>query len=209
MDNLKNARILAIDDDPQVLSLLNIILKNKCEELILHNQVGRAFEFVLHNQPDLILLDVMLDKNCGYEICKQLKTHEKTTHIPIIFLSSLALPEDKVKGFEAGAVDFISKPFDIGEVLARIRTCLKTHEKALLITPSEPPKTADFLKIYGLNKHELEILDLYIAGYKRSEIAQQVYLSENTVKWYVKQVFEKFQVNSRAELLKKINTLRS
>ena len=203
MNSLKNATILAIDDEPQILSLLNKMLANQCKNLIVEHDANQALALMQNTQPDLLLLDIMMQKNCGYEICQQIKANQHTEHIPVIFLSSLALSDDKVKGFEVGGVDFITKPFDIAEVIACIKSCLKTHQKIPTTSQVELLKNAQFLEKYSFNKHELAILHLYIAGYKRSEIAEKTNLSENTVKWYLKQIFQKFHIASRAELIEK------
>ena len=75
--------------------------------------------------PDLILLDVQMPEMDVYEVCRQLKANEKCRDIPVLFLSALDAMEDKVKGFTAGAVDFITKPFKTEEVLARVDTHLE------------------------------------------------------------------------------------
>jgi DNA-binding response OmpR family regulator len=76
-------------------------------------------------QPDLILLDIMMPGIEGFELCKRLKQQERTADIPVIFLSGMDSPHDKIRGLELGAVDYITKPFDSGEILARVNTQLR------------------------------------------------------------------------------------
>lgn len=208
MDNLKDATILAIDDDIQILFLLNKLLVNKCKELLLQNNAAAGVKLAQEKQTDLILLDVFLnEKENGIEICQQLKVDSKTQHIPVIFLSALTAPADKVKGFSAGGVDYITKPFDSNEVIARINSCLMTHQKIQQTLATEPEAAAETLQQYCLNRRELQIVQLYISGYKRSDIAAKIYVSENTVKWYLRQIFQKLEVSNRAALIEKVKKL--
>ncbi|MCP4603726.1 MAG: PAS domain S-box protein, partial [Proteobacteria bacterium] len=78
--------------------------------------------------PDLILLDIKMPEMDGYEVCQQLKANEKTRHIPVIFISALAEVADKVKGFTVGGVDYITKPFRVEEILARVKTHLTLYK---------------------------------------------------------------------------------
>jgi response regulator RpfG family c-di-GMP phosphodiesterase len=84
-----------------------------------------AMETVADEPPDLILLDIMMPEMDGYEVCQRLKGHERYAKIPIIFLTALTEIENKTKGFQLGAVDYITKPFEIAEVKARVQTHLK------------------------------------------------------------------------------------
>src|SRR5208283_3004799 len=91
--------------------------------------LGRlALAAAMKSPPDLILLDINMPEMNGYEVCKQLKSAPELSKIPVIFLSALDGTEDKVKAFESGAVDYISKPFQFEEVHARVETHLKLHE---------------------------------------------------------------------------------
>ncbi len=81
-----------------------------------------AIESALAQPPSLILLDVRMPEMDGFEVCKRLKQDERTRDIPIIFISALQDVQDRVRGFEAGGVDFITKPFQEEEVLARVKT---------------------------------------------------------------------------------------
>jgi DNA-binding response OmpR family regulator len=81
-----------------------------------------ALERVKRIRPDLILLDVMMPGMDGFEVCRQLKADDMTRAIPVIFMTALATADDKVKGFEAGAEDYVTKPLNYPEVLARVHT---------------------------------------------------------------------------------------
>lgn len=118
-------KILLVDDTPENIAILFELLSPQGFELFVAQSGEAAISNALAEQPNLILLDVMMpDGLDGFETCQQLKKHEKTCDIPIIFISALSAIEDKVRGFEYGAVDYITKPFQQAEVLARINTHL-------------------------------------------------------------------------------------
>lgn len=121
---LKDAVIMIIDDTPENLMLLIDILKKQEYKIKAFPNGKMAIEAALRNPPDLILLDIMMAGMDGYEISKILKQHEKTQNIPILFISALSSTSDKLAAFEAGGVDYISKPFDAKEVEARVKAHL-------------------------------------------------------------------------------------
>ncbi|HAX74971.1 MAG TPA: hybrid sensor histidine kinase/response regulator [Cyanobacteria bacterium UBA11372] len=120
----RNTTILVVDDEPNNLRVLSTILNKrgyKVQKAICGNLALKA---ALASPPDLILLDIIMPKINGYEVCKQLKSIDNTREIPVIFLSALDQTTDKVKAFELGGVDYITKPFQVEEVLARIENQL-------------------------------------------------------------------------------------
>jgi two-component system, NtrC family, sensor kinase len=116
--------ILVVDDNPENLRLLVSILREKGYEVrpVLNGKL--ALSGARGFLPDLILLDIMMPEMDGYEVCSQLKAYEQTKNIPVIFISAINDVLDKVKAFEVGGVDYITKPFQVGEVLARVETHL-------------------------------------------------------------------------------------
>jgi diguanylate cyclase (GGDEF)-like protein len=131
--DIKNRSIVIVDDMPDNLRLLADILKNKGYKVRPAPSGARALATIHKEPPELILLDIMMPGMDGYEVCRQLKSDGRMKDIPIIFLSALNEVFDKVKAFKAGAIDFITKPFQVEEVLARVRTHLtiRTQQKAL------------------------------------------------------------------------------
>ena len=115
--------ILIVDDKPENLSVLFSLLDKKYEVLAAENGVI-ALEIMETSKPDLILLDIMMPEMDGYELCSILKSNDSTKDIPIIFMSALSETTDKVRGLELGAIDYITKPFQKEEVVARIKTHL-------------------------------------------------------------------------------------
>jgi len=121
----KKLKILCVDDEPLNLKLLESILVPSGYEAILAKNGALALETMAKQEIDLILLDVMMPGMSGFELCALIKENEKYRHLPIIMLTALTAKESRIKGIEAGADDFISKPFDLTEVLARIKMLLK------------------------------------------------------------------------------------
>ena len=118
------ADILAIDDTPENLALLSQMLTEKGYKVRSVTKGSTAIRGAKAAPPDLILLDVKMPELNGYEVCQQLKADDITKDIPIIFISALGDVFDKVKAFQAGGVDYITKPFQVEEVLARLDTHL-------------------------------------------------------------------------------------
>ncbi len=120
----KDSLILIVDDNPTNLEFLSDSLVDEGWEMVVATSGESALQKVKSNRPDLILLDVRLPGIDGFETCSQLKSDSALKEIPIIFMTALSNPEDKVKGLNLGAVDYITKPFQKEEVLARIRVHL-------------------------------------------------------------------------------------
>jgi two-component system, cell cycle response regulator len=119
-------QILAIDDSPDIHQLLRVRLGN-LDVTIEHAsnaQEGLAKAFA--QLPDLILLDVVMPDGNGFDVCRELKAHSETAAIPVIFLTGAKTVEETVRGFNAGAVDYIPKPFESAELKARVRSALRT-----------------------------------------------------------------------------------
>jgi DNA-binding NtrC family response regulator len=116
--------VLLVDDTPANLELLSEILTEDGFDVRPAKSGGLALMSARTITPDLVLLDIMMPGMDGYEVCRLLKEDERTRDVPVIFISALEETVDKVKAFDAGGVDFISKPFQAAEVLARVRTHL-------------------------------------------------------------------------------------
>lgn len=121
-------KILVADDHIVNRKLLAGILKEEGYRLIEAEDGEEAVRLVLEEQPDLILLDIIMPKKDGYRVCSELQMDSRSVNIPIIFLSAKSDPEDKIKGLELGGADYVTKPFNRGEVVARVRSQLKIRE---------------------------------------------------------------------------------
>jgi len=118
----KKKLILIVDDNPENRKVLGNLLSQNGYEVGASPDGYKALEFINKVEPDLILLDVMMPGMNGYEVCEKLKADNSKKHIPIIFLTAKSNIEDIVKGFKVGGVDYVAKPFNSEELLARVRT---------------------------------------------------------------------------------------
>jgi DNA-binding response OmpR family regulator len=125
--NLQFPHILIVDDTMFESEILSRVLKSHNFQVSVARNGEEALEKVKQDSPNLILLDVMMPGIDGFETCRQLKANATTEDIPIIFMTALSETIDKVKGFEVGAVDYITKPFHNEELLARVKTHLRLH----------------------------------------------------------------------------------
>ncbi len=129
MTEALHGTILVVDDNETNLKILESLLHSEGFAVELVRDGLMAIEIASQLQPDIILLDIMMPGIDGYETCRRLKTDDATRDIPIIFLTTLSDTINKVKGFEVGAVDFITRPLQYREVLARINTHLTLYRQ--------------------------------------------------------------------------------
>lgn len=119
--------ILIVDDVPQNLQILGQVLSQEGYRVAVATNGVQALDVAAKVLPDLILLDIMMPKMDGFEACRRLKEIEALANVPVIFLTARNSTEDVVKGFDAGAVDFVSKPFINVELLARVKTQVRIN----------------------------------------------------------------------------------
>ena len=115
-------KILIVDDDENICELLRLYLEKDGFETVVANDGEQAVKYVTLHNPDLILLDIMLPKLDGWQVCREIR---KTSETPIIMLTAKGEIFDKILGLELGADDYVSKPFDTKEVIARIKAVLR------------------------------------------------------------------------------------
>jgi diguanylate cyclase (GGDEF)-like protein len=123
-------RILVVDDDPSIVDLMEAFLEREYRVSVATNG-EQAIELCRQQLPDLVLLDVMMPGLDGYDVCRRLKSDVATREVPIIFVTARAETEEEIRGLEAGAVDFLSKPVHRAIVLARVRTHVVLRQQAL------------------------------------------------------------------------------
>ena len=145
-------KILIVDDDENICELLRLYLEKDGFDTIVANDGEQAVDFAAKYSPDLILLDIMLPKLDGSQVCREIR---KTSDTPIIMLTAKGETFDKILGLELGADDYVSKPFDTKEVIARIKAVLRrSHEKDKASQINEV--RYDKLRI-NLTNYELEV----------------------------------------------------
>lgn len=150
---MSRLKILVIDDEKDIVELLKYNLEKAGYKVIFAYDGKSALDSVEKNKPDLIILDLMLPEIDGIEICKFLKQNEDTKDIPIIMLTARTSEMDKILGLDLGADDYITKPFSVREVVARVKTVLRRLRKGEKL--KERIKIDDL--IIDFVKHEVSI----------------------------------------------------
>jgi putative two-component system response regulator len=124
----RQQRILVVDDNPENIFLTRELLSSRGYEVLTANSAELAQQVIHQQQPDLVLLDVVMPGKSGYELCRELKEDPFTRLIPVVMITGLTDREDKIRGIEAGADDFLNKPIFPEELFARVRSLLKLKE---------------------------------------------------------------------------------
>jgi DNA-binding response OmpR family regulator/two-component sensor histidine kinase len=192
-----NAKILIVDDEPKNIELLEALLEPEGYTLIKASNGSEALSLLSNDVPDLMLLDIMMPGLSGFSVLEEIRNNESTRTIPVILLSALQDRENRLKGIDAGADDFISKPFDKAELISRIRTQInlsllrrQISEKEKLFNIMElmlegAAVTDEAFNIEQMNNTALEMLGLKEAQGSLSEFLQEKYgyiMKRNTEK---------------------------
>jgi phosphoserine phosphatase RsbU/P len=127
------SRLLIVDDIPENIKVLGAGLQHAGYIIVFATDGEQAIEIAHTSQIDLILLDIMMPGMDGYEVCRALKNNKQTADIPVIFITAKTQNEDVLRGFETGAVDYITKPFNAAELSARVKTHLELERSRQII----------------------------------------------------------------------------
>ncbi len=170
-ENLSGMKILMVDDTPSNLDILGHILKQVGLNVSVAPNGTIALKIINGDKPDLVLLDIMMPDISGYDVCRKLKENDDTKDIPVIFITAMAQTEDLVEGFEVGGVDYVVKPFQEQEVLARIGSQLSlrkiAYEKEELIRKLDSLSRIDPLTKLSNRRDILEKMEYEQAKYER------------------------------------------
>ncbi len=129
----RQSRLLIVDDIPANIKVLGISLQHAGYLMSFATNGAQAIELAYNNKFDLILLDIMMPGIDGYQVCRMLKSDKRTADTPVIFITAKTQNEDIVRGFEAGAVDYITKPFNAAELSARVKIHLELERSRQII----------------------------------------------------------------------------
>jgi two-component system sensor histidine kinase/response regulator len=160
----KKFTLLLVDDNPNNLNLLLNALRNDDYKLLVAKSGEDAIKRAEYALPDLILLDVLMPGIDGFETCKILKSNEKTKDIPVIFMTALTETENKVKGFELGAVDYVTKPIQYEEVILRVKNHLLIQDLKNSLQKKNKELEESLAKERELNK--LKSRFIYMASHE-------------------------------------------
>jgi diguanylate cyclase (GGDEF)-like protein len=169
----KNSTILVVDDVPINIQLLTTYLSSEGYSIVSAKDGAEAVEKIQTLHPDLVLLDVMMPKLNGFQVCQIIKSNEATNFIPVIMVTALNELEDKIKGMESGADDFITKPFNKLELLTRVRSLLRIkylHDE-LKVKVIELQKARDELRQLAITDG---LTGLYNYRYFKEQLQQEL-----------------------------------
>ena len=167
---MANEKILVVDDEEHIAELINYNLTNNGYKVIIANNGIDAVKVAIEEKPSLILLDLMIPGKDGYDVCKEIRSNSEIRNTPIIMLTAKSEEFDKVLGLELGADDYITKPFSVRELLARVKAVLR---RVSIVEPENNILTFGDL-VADFDKREILIkdkkLDLTLKEFELLEI---------------------------------------
>ena len=199
-------KILVIDDLPENVFMLQDRLENEGYEVITAYEGKSGINKAINEHPDLILLDIMMPEVTGIDVCKTLVANNATADIPIILVTAKSDAEDTREGLEAGAFDYIKKPFNQIELLARINSALKLAEAHKLVLEVEKKNTftATVVTTNHKIKQPLTLITLTAAAVKR-ELNKEIVSKEAILK---KLEYIEIAVNEINDVLNKMHAIK-
>lgn len=185
-------KILVIDDEPEIAELVSISLETAGYDVIQAHDSMKGQALAVQMIPDAIILDLMMPIVDGFTLCQRLRREQRTAHVPILMLTALDKTKEKVGGFNAGADDYLTKPFELAELLVRVRALLRrieaipqsgAHSEILtygpLILVPERVEVLWYQKIVKLTRFEFDILHCLLQRHGESvplsEILKEVW----------------------------------
>lgn len=215
--------ILVVEDNRDLAHFLKINLEGKYTVFLAENGKKALLKLKTIPQPSLIISDIMMDEMTGIEFVKVIQEDEHLKAVPVIFLTAKDREYSKIEGLSAGAIDYVTKPFNIEELLIKVNSIVKNREtlkqqkikeiktrlSSLFDTDSgdvsSPVDYQGFCKHHSISEKEEQILNKVIHGLANKEIAYELNISINTVKKRLASIFKKTRVRSRFELINKLN----
>ena len=220
--------ILIVEDNLEMLSYLKESMQDLYNIFYAINGKNALDKIKIIPKPNIIISDIMMEYMDGYQFFEELNKNDDYKNIPFIFLTAKTSKDEKIKGLTKGAIDFISKPFVIDELIAKIDSIIRIQEalkEDVLLKLSDkyydilekletvkkevsnnlPDNKDSFYKLYheyGISKREIEIISLLKLGLEHKEIADKINISINTVRTYISRIHEKCKVNNKVDLLR-------
>lgn len=196
--------ILIVDDTPDNLALLSDALDEAGYMVLVALDGNSALARIQRRRPDLILLDAMMPGLDGFETCRQIKQQPDAASIPVLFMTALTDTGHVVKGFEAGAIDYVTKPIQCAEMIARVASHLRTARTLQSARNSSQQVGFDDALVYTrlsnrfqLTEREVEVLRWVSCGKTNKDIADILQLSPRTVNKHLEHIYIKLGVETR------------
>ena len=191
-------RVLLVDDEPGLRAAVQAYFEDEGFEVITAVDGAEGWEKAQAELPDVVLSDVMMPRVDGFGLLKQLREDERLGGTPVIFLTAKGMTADRIAGFRAGVDDYIPKPFDPDELVARVRNVVQRQERLL----REAARYADTDLGQAFTPREASVLQLVAEGLMNKEIARRLDTSIRNVEKYVSRLFAKTGTASRTELVR-------
>lgn len=195
-------RLLLIDDDPNLILLVKDYLEFRGYEVITADNGREALDLLSQDLPDMIICDIMMPEMDGYGFVEAVRQDQRTSWIPVLFLSAKGQSQDRIKGLNLGADVYMVKPFEPEELVAQVESSLKQTNRLLHHTEGtgneslalQVPQTVE------LTPTELKVVQLVARGLANREIAQNMNVSQRTIESHVSNMLGKTGLNNRTEL---------
>ena len=224
-ENQEKARILLVDDEPGIRTAVQAYLKDEGFDVTTAIDGEDGLQKATQMMPDVVITDVMMPRCDGYELLKKLRSNERLGGTPVIFLTAKGMTLDRTQGYEAGVDDYISKPFNPDELVARVKNVVRRQERLLaeaarfadtdvgqmakqiteiksMLTQNDTNSARKDLILPSFTPREASVLQLVAEGLMNKEIARQLVTSIRNVEKYVSRLFIKTGTSSRTELVR-------
>ncbi len=225
LENQQQARILLVDDEPGIRTAVQAYLNDEGFDVTTAVDGEDGLEKAKQIVPDVVISDVMMPRSDGYELLRKLREDERLGGTPVIFLTAKGMTIDRTQGYQAGVDDYISKPFDPDELIARVRNVVKRQERLLaeaarfadtdvgqmakqiteiksMLIQNDSNSSRKDLVLPSFTPREASVLQLVAEGLMNKEIARQLETSIRNVEKYVSRLFIKTGTSSRTELVR-------
>ena len=222
---LTQPRLLLVDDEPGLRTAVQTYLQDEGFEVTTAIDGEEGWEKAQQLMPDVIISDVMMPRCDGYSLLKRIREDERLGGTPVIFLTAKGMTADRTQGYQAGVDDYIPKPFDPDELVARVRNVVKRQERLLaeaakfadadvgqmakqiteiksMLTHGDQSKSSSNNILPNFTPREASVLQLVAEGLMNKEIARQLETSIRNVEKYVSRLFIKTGTSSRTELVR-------
>ena len=221
----QQAKVLLVDDEPGIRTAVQTYLKDEGFEVTTAIDGEEGWEKAKEISPDVVISDVMMPRCDGYGLLKRIRADERLGGTPVIFLTAKGMTIDRTQGYQAGVDDYIPKPFDPDELVARVRNVVKRQERLLteaarfadadvgqmakqiteiksMLTHGDKNNSRKDDSIPNFTPREASVLQLVAEGLMNKEIARQLETSIRNVEKYVSRLFIKTGTSSRTELVR-------
>ena len=224
-ENQEKARILLVDDEPGIRTAVQAYLKDEGFDVTTAIDGEDGLQKATQIMPDVVITDVMMPRCDGYELLEKLRSDERLGGTPVILLTAKGMTLDRTQGYEAGVDDYISKPFNPDELVARVKNVVRRQERLLaeaarfadtdvgqmakqiteiksMLTQNDTNSARKDLILPSFTPREASVLQLVAEGLMNKEIARQLETSIRNVEKYVSRLFIKTGTSSRTELVR-------